>query len=139
VRLKLQDALFRCGRCHQRYSNPLGHVCVTRLDRKARDGRTTVAPKAGLSFGTCGTCGKPLGNPFTHTCRPRPDFKRRAAKARKDAAAAKRQARPEHPPPSACRDADCARAACVAFRDRRQYGYEEGFIDGQAACPREHR
>jgi hypothetical protein len=46
-----------------------------------------------------------------------------------------------------CRDQDCPRLACQAWKeayaegyaDGRQSGYEDGFIDGQASCPREHK
>jgi hypothetical protein len=140
--LKLRGALFQCGRCRRRYSNPFGHTCVTRLDRKTPTGRTKVAVKLGLSAGTCGKCHRPVGNPITHTCTTRTDFKRRTAQAKKDAAAAKRKARPQHPKPSVCRDGDCKRTGCVAYREGRedgfQDGYDEGFAEGIAACPREH-
>lgn len=85
----------------------------------------------------CGRCRKRYSNPFGHTCAPKSDFKRRKATAAKQAAAAKRKARPEHPPASACRDGDCRRAACAAYREGREHGYQEGhetgFAEGFAA------
>jgi hypothetical protein len=142
VKLKLRGALFHCGRCRKRHSNPFGHECIAPLGR--RPGKTTFRPSASA---TCPACHKPYGNPLTHTCTTRTDFKRRTARARKDAAAARRKARPEHPPPSACRDGDCKRTACAAYRQGREdgfqdgyeTGYDEGFPDGIAACPREHK
>jgi len=139
--MKLRGALFRCGRCRKSYSNPFGHTCVAPMGRQ---GKTRFRPSASA---TCPKCHKPYGNPLTHTCTVGTDFRRRTAKAKKDAAAAKRaaarKARPEHPRFSACRDADCKRAACVAYREGRedgfQDGYDEGFPDGIAACPREHK
>jgi hypothetical protein len=138
MKVKARGALFRCGRCGKSYSNPFGHECVTRLDRRAPAGKTGLAPKFGLSA-TCGGCGRAMGNPLTHTCATRTDFKRRAANARKAA----RKARPEHPRPSACQDRDCKRATCAAYREGRQDGhqdgYDEGFPDGMAACARTHQ
>lgn len=136
MKLKLQGALFHCGRCRKRYSNPFGHTCVAPVGRQ---GKTRFMPSASA---TCPRCHKPYGNPLTHTCTVRTDFKRRTAKAKKDAAAAKRKARPEHPRPSACRDPDCKRTGCAAWREGHEdgfaEGYDEGFAEGVAACPREH-
>jgi hypothetical protein len=150
VKLKVRGALFYCGRCRKRYSNPFGHECIAPMGR--RPGKTRLMPSASV---TCPACHKPYGNPFTHTCTARTDFRRRTTKAKKEAAAAKRKARPEHPRPSACRDRDCKRAACAAYRegfgDGQQSGYElgreegervgydRGFADGRASCPGGHK
>ena len=137
MKLRFRGALFHCGRCRKRYSNPFGHECVAPMGRQ---GKTTFRPTASA---TCPKCHKPYGNPLTHTCTARSDFKGRTAKARKDATAARRKARPEHPRPSACRERYCKRAACAAYREGREdgftEGYDEGFPDGIAACPREHK
>jgi hypothetical protein len=137
VKVKIRGALFHCGTCRKDYSNPFGHICVSRMGRTA--GRTTLKPSLSAK---CQKCRKDLGNPLTHTCTVKTDFKRRTAKAKKEAAAAKRKARPEHPRPSACRDAACKRAGCVAYREGygngRYDGYAEGFPDGVAACPLGH-
>jgi hypothetical protein len=137
VKVKIRGALFHCGTCRKDYSNPFGHICVSRMGRAA--GRTKLKPSLSAK---CQKCHKPLGNPLTHTCTTRTDFKRRTAKARKDAAAAKKKARPEHPRPSACRDEDCKRTGCVAYRDGREDGYHDGydvgFPDGVMACPLGH-
>lgn len=138
MKLKIKGALFRCGRCGRAYSNPFGHTCVSRIGRRA--GKTRFALSVAVA---CPKCHRPLGNPATHVCTVKTDFRKRAVQARKDAAAAKRQARPEHPRFSACRDAECKRAGCVAYKEGRedgfQDGYDEGFPDGIAACPRDHK
>jgi hypothetical protein len=41
--------------------------------------------------------------------------------------------------PSGCHDQSCPRPACRAYKDGREDGYSEGFWDGVAACPREHK
>ena len=102
-------------------------------------GRTKLKPSLSAK---CQKCRKDMGNPLTHTCTTRTDFKRRTAKAKKDAAAAKRKARPDHPRPSACQDGSCKRSGCVAWREGRadgyRDGYDDGFPDGVTACPLAH-
>ena len=103
----------------------------------------------------CKACGKRYVNPLTHACAPKSDFKQRkaaaerqrkreaararrkaAAERRKAAAAARRKkarARPSAPSSRAqhdyrtCRDGECARHACAAYRD----GYADGLQDLQ--------
>ena len=105
MKVKIRGALFRCGTCRKSYSNPLGHVCVSRMGRAA--GRTKLKPSLSAK---CQQCRKPLGNPLTHTCTTRTDFKRRTAKAKKEAAAAKRaaarKARPELAEPDSDAEGD---------------------------------
>jgi transcription elongation factor Elf1 len=144
VKLTVKGALFRCGRCGKSYSNPFGHVCVTRLDRKERKGGTRLAPKVTASAGNCPGCGKPRGNALSHTCTVKTDFKKRRAIAKKTAAASQAHLY------EACRDKDCQRVACRAYKEGREEGYQEGyqhgeedgyakgFPDGMAACPRKH-
>lgn len=124
-----------CGKCGKRRG--LLHTCVVRRP----NGRTRVkAPRVMLV--SCPDCGKPYANPLTHTCASRPgDFKRRKAAAerreRKRKADQLRERRREEqarrraqggPVPSqrhmpqTCRDQDCRRTACVAYRQ----GYEDG-------------
>jgi hypothetical protein len=94
----------------------------------------------------CGRCHKRYRNPLGHVCTVKTDYKRRTKQAAKDAAAAKRKARPQHPPPSACPDTDCQRAACVAYKEGvgagyaagHEDGYQDGFADGRASCPGGH-
>ena len=124
MKLKISGALFHCRRCRKSYSSPLGHVCVTR-NAAARGGR--LAPKVTVTA-NCSTCGKPAGNPLTHVCAPKSDFKRRLA-ASKKAAAKTGAAKPKHLYQS-CRDKDCERVACEAYREGRDEGYREGFAEG---------
>ena len=133
MKVKIRGALFHCGTCRKDYSNPFGHICVSRMGRAA--GRTKLKPSLSAR---CPKCRRDLGNPLTHVCTVKTDFKRRTAKARKDEAAAKRKARPEHPRPAACKDGDCKRIGCVAYREGDENGYERGFPDGVMACPLAH-
>jgi hypothetical protein len=135
LRLRATSPVY-CGKCGRRRG--LMHVCVVRR----ANGRTRIkAP--GISLATCSRCGQDYANPFTHTCPSRPgDFKRRKAAAeraeRKRKAEQLRQRRREErarrreaggPVPTArhlpqtCRDEDCQRRACVAYR--------LGFADGR--------
>ena len=157
MKLRIKGALFHCGRCGKSYSNPFGHVCVTRLDRAPRTGRARLALKVTVSAGKCPKCHRAMGNPLPHTCTTRTDFRKRLAAQKKADAAARRKARPAHLY-EACQDADCQRLACRAWKEGRQEGdregyergdedghrrgyregYDRGFPDGIAACPRKH-
>jgi hypothetical protein len=126
--VKINVALVRCGQCGKKYSNPLSHVCVTRMDRRPSSRKTKVKPKLTVR---CGGCGSPLGNPLTHRCVTKTDFKRRKAKS----------AKPEPPPKpaatgsgheyTACDDDDCSRFQCRV--------YKQGVADGIASCPLPHQ
>jgi hypothetical protein len=137
--VKLNVSLIKCGRCGKRYSNPLTHVCVTRMDRKPSARKTKVGPKLVVKC----SCGAPLGNPLTHRCVTRTDFKKRAAE--------KPAPRPK---PSgnaheyaACEDDDCPRFQCRVYKEGRSdgrtegwtAGYAIGFPEGMAACPLPHQ
>lgn len=127
--MKFSFSLVKCGRCGKSYSNPLTHVCVT---SRTRRGRTRIKPKASVSV-KCNTCGKPYANPLTHVCSVKGSFRTRAAAARRSQRTAAPKPRrvkvygqapakaPAHPY-AACRDDDCDRRACVAYKD--------GFADG---------
>lgn len=141
-----------CGRCGK--PRGLRHVCVSSRNRKA-------AVKASWSFGQCPKCRKRVTNPLTHTCRPKTDYKRRRAAASKQEAKDKRAqaasvakvgrsrqrgpAKPKHDY-TTCRDDDCQRTGCVAFRtgyhlghlEGHDQGFDLGFAAGQASCPRAH-
>lgn len=164
--MRVSVGLIRCGRCGQRYSNPLNHVCTGR-----RRGRTKVKPKLSLVT-RCSSCGKQAS--LTHVCSNRGDFASRQRAAKRKAAAAERKkkratqrakvnerignarraerhranqrvarerersaqrvklarakvrparkpGRPRHDYRN-CRDADCERVACEAYRE----GVEDG-------------
>ena len=127
-----------CGRC----GKPRGitHTCVSGGNRKA-----TIRLAAG--FGKCPTCKKPRGNPLTHTCHPASDFKRRKTVYDKTerAKARKKRQKNDHDY-QVCTDKACPRPVCVAFktglaignRDGFEVGWQLGFAEGVAACPRNH-
>lgn len=133
--LRIKVSLIKCGTCGKRYSNPRTHRCVTRIGRRVRP--TSLRPRITVE---CPKCHKPGG--LTHVCKTRTDFRRKLAASKKQAAADKRAqaaslakvkrsrqsgpAKPRHDYRS-CRDTDCARVACVAYRD------------GLADCPLAHR
>jgi hypothetical protein len=141
-----------CGRCGK--PRGLVHDCVSGSRR-----RQTVRPR--LSFGTCSRCRRPYeGNPLAHVCSPRSDFTRRKAAYEKDQRARARKKRQQQAHDyTACADAECKRALCVAFKtgwkggDEAGYqrgwgqgrelglreGYAQGYPDGIAACPRQHQ
>lgn len=122
-----------CGR----YGQPrelIGHVCVIRSGRAARRAPT---PTLKLDFGKCETCKKTIGNPLTDVCAPRSDFKKRkAAAAKREREAAKARAGKRQPDKHdylACKDDDCPRPLCVAYKTGWREGYKTGFDDGFAA------
>ena len=136
-----------CGRCGQPREG-LRHVCVSNSKRRA-----TLKPAVDL--GTCGTCKKPLGNPLTHVCAPRSDFRARKARAAKrerdrEREKARKKRQGEKHDYQACRDPDCPRPLCKAFKggwklgydtghdDGWALGYDTGHKDGIADCPRPH-
>lgn len=145
--MKARLTLATCGTCGK--SRGIRHECVTRATSRRRKRRTRIKPKVTV---TCGKCGRRRG--VRHTCTIRTDFKKRLrrkareektaerrqrrkqATARRRAAAkarkAKAKTRPPRPRPPAhdwqtCRDADCEKYACVA--------YKQGIYD----CPRTHQ
>lgn len=114
--LSVKGGLVRCGRCGRRYSNPFAHVCAGQ-----RKGRTRVKPKFSASV-KCPRCGKAYANPLIHVCASkRGDFKRRKKAFEKRQKAAARRTRPKHNYRT-CRDPDCERVACEAYRQ----GVEDG-------------
>jgi hypothetical protein len=122
LRIRVASPVY-CGKCGKRRG--LAHVCMVRR----ASGRTRVKAPS-VSLATCPRCGKPYANPFTHACTVKTDFKRRSAAAAKRAKAAA----PKHQAPKhdyrTCRDTDCQRYACVAYRD----GYDNGFAAAMAAA-----
>ena len=140
-----------CGRCGKPRT-AIRHDCVVSSGRAAGR-RATLKPQ--VTFGKCATCKKPVGNPLTHVCKPKSDFKASKSRAAKKAKAAerakarkKRQA--EQHPFESCRDDQCKRPQCVAYRagwheghfqgfdEGYRAGYTAGFQDGLASCTRPH-
>jgi hypothetical protein len=136
---RIKVSLAKCGRCGKPYTNPLTHVCVTRIGR--RPAKTRIRPRVTRD---CPKCKRPVTNPLTHVCKVRTDFRKRLAaekkrkaaakraKARKAAAAKRARSRPaaQKHDYRACRDVECTRSACVAFK--------EGFEFGVESCPLPH-
>jgi hypothetical protein len=128
-----------CGRCGKPREG-LRHVCVSNSRRRA-----TVKPS--ITFGKCPACKKAIGNPLTHVCAPRSDFKARKSnaakreKAREREKARKKRKAGQHPFES-CRDGQCKRPQCVAYRsgfhEGEAAGFGAGFNAGLAACPGPH-
>jgi hypothetical protein len=126
--VKIQFSLIKCGRCGKRYSNPLTHTCIVRMDRRTPVRSSSVGPKLQVK---CGRCGKPLGNPLTHTCHVKTDFKRRKREhERRQKAASRPAATGNKHDYTACTDPDCHLYVCRI--------YKEGFSDGVASCPLPH-
>jgi hypothetical protein len=136
-----------CGRCGKPREG-IRHVCVSNSRRSA-----TLKPS--IDFGKCGTCKKSIGNPLTHACAPKSDFKARKSRAAKrekarerEKARKKRQA--EQHDFQSCRDDECKRPTCVAYRTGWHEGeaagfgagfsagHSEGFAQGLASCPGPH-
>lgn len=125
--LRIAASLMKCGQCGKRYSNPLTHVCY---NPRGHGPRLQVKPRVSVD---CPRCGKPVTNPLAHVCTVRTDFRKRLADQRKQQARARRKkaraTAAEHDY-HACRDPDCHRRTCLAYR--------EGFADGEANCPLDH-
>ena len=132
-----------CGRCGKPRTG-IRHDCVVSSGRAARR-KATLKPQ--VTFGKCETCKKPLGNPLTHVCKPKSDFKARKSRAAKQAeererARARKKRQAEQHPFESCRDDQCKRPQCVAYRtgwhQGEAAGFDAGFDAGLAACPRNH-
>lgn len=119
---KLSGSLIHCTRCGK--PGGLFHTCVV----KRAGGRQRWKPQASVTT-KCGKCGKTYSNPLTHTCVIKTDWKKR----RKAAAAKPKRAQHSY---SACRDGDCERMGCVAYKEGLEDGYEDGFADGVASGSR---
>lgn len=130
VKLSGSFALFSCGRCGRSYANPLGHVCTVRMDRRTPPRKTRLAVRATVTR-RCPRCDKPAANPLTHVCVVGSDWKRRKAAAAKRRKAAARASVPRHLYQS-CRDKDCKRLPCVAWKEGREEGFAEGEESGYA-------
>jgi hypothetical protein len=119
------------GTCGRRYRNPITHTCTVKTDFKQRvTAQARAAATAEKRKKAAAVRAKEVAarrarrareDAARKTRRQREDEARKArrAKAAKPAAA---RSRPTHPRPSACRDADCERPVCLAYRD----GFEDG-------------
>jgi hypothetical protein len=102
--------------------------------RSGRAARRAATPKLKLDFGKCENCNRPVGNPLTHVCAPRSDFKRRRRAAEKhekyQARANRKSEKHEY---QNCKDDDCKRSACAAYKTGWREGYQTGFAEGYDA------
>ena len=119
-----------CGRCGKPRRG-LRHDCVSNSRRKA-------TLKTHFSFGKCPKCKKIITSPLTHVCAPKSDFKARKSRAAKrekarerEKARKKRQA--DKHDYQACKDDECKRPLCAAYKTGWKQGYAEGFADGYGA------
>ena len=128
--------LFTCGACGKKYSNPLGHVCGNAGDfgrrrraaqrsaaaeqRKAK--RAAERQRVNERIEAARRRERQRGNARVRRERERADGRVKAARAK--ARPARKPGRPAHDY-SRCRDHDCQRAACEAYR--------EGVADGMDA------
>lgn len=137
---QVRAALVKCGRCGKRYSNPFTHHCIS--SKKLNAGHTKVKPTLGVELKKCGKCGKTYNNPLTHTCRTKTDFKKRKAQQGRDQnrktqfrenkpqhGAALPQVKPSHDYKT-CRDRDCSKYQCRAYRDGIEEGFDQGHAEG---------
>lgn len=156
MKLKLGASLFWCGRCRSGYSNPLGHVCKVRNPRGKVTARPKLTLSAGDCTGCGKPLGNPFTHVCSNAGDFRKRRNKAAAAARRkkvnDRVAgvrkterdranarvaavrakhkAKGKAAPRKPAERhdyhACRDKDCARIACQAWKEGLAEGYEEG-------------
>lgn len=126
IRQQARRAAVTCGTCGKRYANPLTHTCTVKTDFKKR----AAADKR-----------RQAAEARRQRKRETAARRREAAKARRKAAADRRRAaaaarrktpakrtgpaKPAHDYRT-CRDPECRRHACVAYRE------------GMADCPLEH-
>ena len=94
----------------------------------------------------CPLCGRAVTNPLAHVCKVRTDFRKRLAeRKRQQAKAAREKARAQRPQHDyhACRDPDCRRRTCTAYKegyaDGHRDGFEIGYAEGYAAGAAEAR
>lgn len=131
-------ALFQCGRCRKAYSNPLGHECAGGGDFAKRRRREKAGERRARET-AARQARRQKEADARRARRKREDDARRARRAKENEAAAERKrkpsARPRRPahPYESCRDADCQRVACEAWREGHGQGYAEGEAAGYAA------
>jgi hypothetical protein len=125
-----------CQRCRQPRTG-LFHTCRTNSNRSAKVKFTASWPK-------CSTCGKDA-RPLHKCGSAKGDFGKRKRAAQKSSKTTRPTSsrrsttgKPQHLYQS-CRDRDCQRPACVAYREGLRLGYSEGYQAGIENCPREHK
>ena len=112
--------LFRCGSCGKQYSNPFGHVCTgggLKKQRAAYERRQAATARREREK-AARQVRRQREEGARKKRRQREDEQRRERRAREKAKARKprRPGRPAHDYAN-CRDHDCERTACEAWRD----------------------
>lgn len=128
VRQRARRVSVECPKCRKRYANPLAHTCAVSTDFKRRRAAAARAEKHDRE--------RQRRRESAARRRETARARRKAAADRRKAAAAerRRKARAKRPAPARkpahdyrlCRDEECARHACRAYRD------------GLGDCPLEH-
>jgi hypothetical protein len=130
--------VFTCGSCGKGYSNPLGHSCSGGGDMaKRRRAAERSAATAKRQADRKAQRARERERIAAVRQAERAKARERVAAARKSERAKAKAKRPgsSRPRPQKhdyrrCRDADCERVACEAWR--------EGFDEGLASCTRPH-
>ena len=130
-----------CGRCGKRAD---GHPARLRVATAGAQGHAQTADHVR----EVPDVQEAITNPLTHVCMAKSGFKRaksRAAKRAKERARekARKKRQAEQHPFESCRDDQCKRPQCVAYRTGWhegeaagfESGFESGFSAGLAACP----
>lgn len=154
MKLRLGFALFHCGRCKTSHSNPLGHVCKVRNPRGKVTARPKLTLSAGDCTGCGKPLGNPFTHVCSNAGDFRKRRNKAAAAAKRakvnarvagvraterrraNERVAKARAKAKGKSPArkpaerhdyhACRDKDCQRVACQAWKEGLAEGYEEG-------------
>lgn len=131
VRQQARKVAVTCGTCGKRYSNPLTHVCAPKSDFKQRKAAAGRRPKAEAARQRKREAAARKREAAKARRKAAAERRKAAAAERRKKAAAKRSAPARRPARPAhdyrlCRDPECPRHACKAYRD--------GITD----CPLEH-
>ena len=140
-RKKKREPLFRCGKCGKGYGNPLGHSCGGGGDfARRRRAQDRAADTAKRRAETAERRAREREKITAVRQRERAKARERVAAARKaerEKAKRKRPAgrsRPERHDYRNCRDAECQRVACEAYREGHGDGWMEGYAAGQSSA-----
>lgn len=141
---KKRRALFECGRCGKKHSNPLGHTCSgggdfkrraaaaqraeTSRQRRADESARRKRERGRVAAARSDERAKAARRVAAARVRERERADARVARAKGPRRAAAGRSRTAHPYQS-CRDQDCARPACVAFREGVEVGVELATAD----------
>jgi hypothetical protein len=128
-----RGALFHCGSCGKRHGNPLGHRCTGGGRFKQLAGREARARAASAERQKSAEA-RERETAARRERRRKEDEARRGRRLREREASKAKTARAKARPPSRrssrpthdyrrCRDADCQRIPCEAYRE----GYDDGF------------